>query len=82
MLFDTHAHLNDPAFDPDRAELMDGLAQKGIGLVMNAGCEGLFLHILNLVIGGIPGFPEFIQDVGIGRLIPKRIIALSEGDYP
>ena len=39
MLFDSHAHLNDPAFDPDRAELMDGLAQKGVGLVMNAGCS-------------------------------------------
>ncbi len=39
MLFDTHAHLNDPAFDPDRAELMAGLADKGIGLVMNAGCS-------------------------------------------
>ena len=39
MLFDTHAHLNDPAFDPDREELMAGLAQKGIGLVMNAGCS-------------------------------------------
>ena len=44
MLFDTHAHLNDPAFDPDRAELMDGLAQKGIGLVMT---------------GGTPEFPIF-----------------------
>ena len=39
MLFDTHAHLNDPAFDPDREEIMAGLAQKGIGLVMNAGCS-------------------------------------------
>ena len=39
MLFDTHAHLNDPAFDPDREELMAGLAGKGIGLVMNAGCS-------------------------------------------
>ena len=39
MLFDTHAHLNDPAFDPDREELMAGLARKGIGLVMNAGCS-------------------------------------------
>ncbi len=39
MLFDTHAHLNDPAFDPDREELMAGLAQKGIGYVMNAGCS-------------------------------------------
>ena len=39
MLFDTHAHLNDPAFDPDREELMASLAHKGIGLVMNAGCS-------------------------------------------
>ena len=39
MLFDTHAHLNDPAFDPDREELMNGLAAKGIGYVMNAGCS-------------------------------------------
>ena len=39
LLFDTHAHLNDPAFDPDREELMEGLAEKGIGLVMNAGCS-------------------------------------------
>ncbi|MBQ8881401.1 MAG: TatD family hydrolase [Oscillospiraceae bacterium] len=39
MLFDTHAHLNDPAFDPDREELMHGLAGKGVGLVMNAGCS-------------------------------------------
>ena len=39
MLFDTHAHLNDPAFDPDREELMAGLAEKGISFVMNAGCS-------------------------------------------
>ena len=39
MLFDTHAHLNDPAFDPDRESLMNGLADKGVGLVMNAGCS-------------------------------------------
>ena len=39
MLFDTHAHLNDPAFDGDREELMAGLRDKGIGFVMNAGCS-------------------------------------------
>ncbi len=39
MLFDTHAHLNDPAFDPDRQELMENLPGKGISLVMNAGCS-------------------------------------------
>jgi TatD DNase family protein len=39
MLFDTHAHLNDPASDPDREQLMAGLEGKGIGYVMNAGCS-------------------------------------------
>ena len=38
MLFDTHAHLNDPAFDPDRDMLIRGLPEKGVGLVMNVGC--------------------------------------------
>ena len=39
MLFDTHAHLNDPAFDADREELMASFADAGVGLVMNAGCS-------------------------------------------
>ena len=39
MLFDTHAHLNDPAFDPDRESLLESFAQAGVGLVMNAGCS-------------------------------------------
>ena len=39
MLFDTHAHVNDHAFDRDREEMLSGLAEKGIGLVMNAGCS-------------------------------------------
>ena len=39
MLFDTHAHLNDPAFDPDRAELLETFKNAGVGLVLNAGCS-------------------------------------------
>ena len=39
MLFDTHAHLNDSAFDGDRDTLIAGLAEKGVGFVMNAGCS-------------------------------------------
>ena len=39
MLFDTHAHLNDSGFDQDRAELLASLPQKGLTLVMNAGCS-------------------------------------------
>ena len=39
MLFDTHAHLNDPAFDEDREELLETFKDAGVGLVLNAGCS-------------------------------------------
>ena len=38
MLFDTHAHMNDPAFDEDREQMILGLKDKGTELVMNVGC--------------------------------------------
>lgn len=39
MLFDTHAHLDDHAFDPDRDALLAALPGQGIGLLMNPGCS-------------------------------------------
>ena len=39
MLFDTHAHLDDRAFDDDRAELLAALPGQGLALVMNPGCS-------------------------------------------
>ena len=38
MLFDTHAHMNDPAFDEDRAQILLGLKDKNVGYMMNVGC--------------------------------------------
>ena len=39
MLFDTHAHMDDRAFDEDRRQLMDSLPEHGLALVMNPGCS-------------------------------------------
>lgn len=39
MLFDTHAHLDDRAFDDDREALLASLPESGIGLLMNPGCS-------------------------------------------
>ena len=39
MIFDTHAHLDDRAFDEDRPALLDALPTQGIRLVMNPGCS-------------------------------------------
>ena len=38
MLFDTHAHMNDPAFDEDREQVLLGLKDKGVAYMMNVGC--------------------------------------------
>ena len=39
MLFDTHAHMDDRAFDVDRESLLASLPEQGIGLLMNPGCS-------------------------------------------
>ena len=37
MIFDTHAHYDDEAFDPDREELLDSMEKTGIGTIVNMG---------------------------------------------
>ena len=39
MLFDSHAHLDDRAFDLDRSALLRTLPERGIGLLMDPGCS-------------------------------------------
>ena len=39
MLFDTHAHMDDHAFDEDREALLAALPGNNIGLLMNPGCS-------------------------------------------
>ena len=39
MLFDTHAHMDDRAFNEDREVLLARLPEQGIGLLMNPGCS-------------------------------------------
>ena len=39
MLFDTHAHMDDRAFDADREDLLKALPDQGISLLMNPGCS-------------------------------------------
>lgn len=39
MLFDTHAHYDDGAFDGDREEILAGLGAVGVGAVVNVGAS-------------------------------------------
>ena len=61
MLFDTHAHLNDRAFDPDREALMESFADAGVGLVMNAGCS---LESSREVVAMAENYPWLYASVG------------------
>ena len=61
MLFDTHAHLNDPAFDPDRNELMESFASAGVSLVMNAGCS---LESSRQIVAMAEEYPWLYASVG------------------
>ena len=39
MLFDTHAHLDDPQFNEDREQVIDSLASYGVTKVTNIGAD-------------------------------------------
>ena len=39
MIFDTHAHYDDKAFDEDREELLASMPEKGVGLIVDPGCD-------------------------------------------
>ena len=39
MIFDTHAHYDDAAFDADRAELLNDVHEAGVALIVDPGCD-------------------------------------------
>ena len=39
MIFESHAHYDDKAFDQDREELLGSLGENGIGYVINIGAN-------------------------------------------
>ena len=39
MYFDTHAHLDDAAFDEDRDEMLERIREAGVDRVLNPGCD-------------------------------------------
>ncbi|MBQ1954234.1 MAG: TatD family hydrolase, partial [Clostridia bacterium] len=39
MIFDAHAHYDDRAFDEDRDELLNSMAEKGVGYILNSGSD-------------------------------------------
>ena len=51
MIFETHAHYDDEAFDGDRDSLLTSMAQHGIGTIINVGASlrGVEDTVLSLI---------------------------------
>ena len=65
MIFDTHAHYDDPIYDPDRARLFAELKENGVGLILN---PGAYTHtsvaLLDALLAvGIPAVEVHISDI-------------------
>lgn len=80
MLFDTHAHYDDEAFDPDRELLLESLPQRGVALVLNPGCD---LDSSRKAVFYAAAYPHVYAAVGIhpencAGFVPADIDVLRE----
>ncbi len=62
MIFDSHAHYNDRAFDEDAAELLGSMEENNVGKIMNA-CSNL--SEMERIISLCKTFPFMYGSVGI-----------------
>ena len=74
LIFDSHAHYDDRAFDPDRTELLQRLPQLGVCCVINVGAD---LSGCAASLELAQKYPDFYAGVGIH---PECATGLSE-DY-
>ena len=62
MIFESHAHYDDEAFDEDRKELLRGLKEKGIGYVVNVSSD---LSSVRTTLALAKEYPFIYAAVGI-----------------
>ena len=75
MIFDTHAHYDDPAFDADREDVLSALPSGGVGLVIDPGCT---LESSRAAVVLAAAHPWVYAAVGIH---PEECAGTTEEDY-
>lgn len=75
MIFDTHAHYDDEAFDRDREELLDSLKENGVGMVVNVsaslrGARATYqlMQTYDFIYGAIGIHPDEVGELDSGKL--------------
>jgi TatD DNase family protein len=75
MIFDTHAHYDDKAFDIDREELLESLPKQGIEVVVNI-CS--MLETVDKTINLVDKYPFIYGAVGVH---PEGTASLNEENF-
>lgn len=92
MIFDSHAHYDDPAFDADREELLNSMEENGIAGIVNIGTR--IEHLMDtirltekypFVYGAVGVHPDELDDIDEEKLqwVKKlcnleKIVAIGE----
>lgn len=75
MIFDSHAHYDDGAFDEDRETLLDTMEARGIGYIVNVGSD---MKGCKYTLGMVKRFPLVYGALGFH---PNEVNKLTEEDY-
>lgn len=75
MIFDTHAHYDDEAFDDDREKLLERMQNRGVEYIVNVGAS---MSSCKSTIGLVRRFPYVYGALGIH---PNDVAELTEEDY-
>ena len=77
MIFDSHAHYDDPAFDEDREELLSSMKENGVACIVNAGTR--IEHLMDtirltekysFIYGALGVHPDELDDIdGISGIL-------------
>ncbi len=92
MIFDSHAHYDDAAFDPDREALLESLPKNGVGYVINVSSDlasvqntialtrkyGFLFGALGIHPSDVAGLSEEDLDWIHGNLAGPKIVAVGE----
>lgn len=75
MIFDTHAHYDDEAFDDDREQILERMRNRGVEYIVNVGAS---IASCKSTIGLTRRFPYVYGALGVH---PDEIAELGEEDY-
>lgn len=85
MIFDTHAHYDDPQFDEDRTELLTGMKDAGIDHIVNIGANletsrnSLALaHEYDFVYAAVGVHPSDVEELDDQKLEELRLLSRDD----